>query len=337
MTHPEIDPAAEARRALEAALYECKRVVVGQDAMLERLLVALLTGGHVLLEGVPGLAKTLTVRTLAHGAGRQLRPHPVHARPRARRPRRHAPVAAGRRQLPHRARPGVRQPAARRRDQPRARQGPVRAARGDAGAPGHDRRRDAPRARAVPRARHAEPDRVRGHLRPARGAGRPLPVQARGRLPERRGRDRGRRPRVGADAARRARRWRSTSLLEHQAGRARGVRRPLDDRLRGHARRRHAPPRPLRARRPRAADPVRRQPARVARPGPGRAGARAAARPHARASTRTSATSPADVLRHRLVLSYDALADGVRPDDADRPRCSTRSSPPNAVHLVEAA
>src|SRR3954471_3655693 len=61
----EIDPAAEVRRALEASLYECKRVVVGQDAMLERLLVALLTGGHVLLEGVPGLAKTLTVRTLA--------------------------------------------------------------------------------------------------------------------------------------------------------------------------------------------------------------------------------------------------------------------------------
>ncbi len=65
MTHPEIDPAAEVRHALEASLYECKRVVVGQDAMLERLLVALLTGGHVLLEGVPGLAKTLTVRTLA--------------------------------------------------------------------------------------------------------------------------------------------------------------------------------------------------------------------------------------------------------------------------------
>jgi len=65
MNHSEIDPAADARRALEASLYECKRVVVGQDAMLERLLVALLTGGHVLLEGVPGLAKTLTVRTLA--------------------------------------------------------------------------------------------------------------------------------------------------------------------------------------------------------------------------------------------------------------------------------
>src|SRR5687767_15466704 len=59
----------EARQALQAALYECKRVIVGQDAMLERVLVALLTGGHVLLEGVPGLAKTLTVRTLADVLG----------------------------------------------------------------------------------------------------------------------------------------------------------------------------------------------------------------------------------------------------------------------------
>jgi MoxR-like ATPase len=57
------------RQALEEALYEIKRVIVGQDAMLERLLVALLAGGHVLLEGVPGLAKTLTVRTLADAMG----------------------------------------------------------------------------------------------------------------------------------------------------------------------------------------------------------------------------------------------------------------------------
>src|SRR5437763_14509481 len=55
----------EAGQALEEALYEIKRVIVGQDAMLERLLVSLLVGGHVLLEGVPGLAKTLTVKTLA--------------------------------------------------------------------------------------------------------------------------------------------------------------------------------------------------------------------------------------------------------------------------------
>jgi MoxR-like ATPase len=56
---------AEARDALQEALYEIKRVIVGQDAMLERLLVSLLSHGHVLLEGVPGLAKTLTVKTLA--------------------------------------------------------------------------------------------------------------------------------------------------------------------------------------------------------------------------------------------------------------------------------
>jgi len=44
---------------------ELAKRVVGQDAMIDRLLIAILTGGHVLLEGVPGLAKTLTVRTLA--------------------------------------------------------------------------------------------------------------------------------------------------------------------------------------------------------------------------------------------------------------------------------
>jgi len=61
--------APEPRRALEQVLYETKRIVVGQDPMLEKLLVALLVGGHVLLEGVPGLAKTLTVRTLARVLG----------------------------------------------------------------------------------------------------------------------------------------------------------------------------------------------------------------------------------------------------------------------------
>src|SRR5256885_12037633 len=59
----------EARDTLQEALYEIKRVIVGQDAMLERLLVSLLAGGHVLLEGVPGLAKTLTVKTLAQVLG----------------------------------------------------------------------------------------------------------------------------------------------------------------------------------------------------------------------------------------------------------------------------
>jgi MoxR-like ATPase len=49
----------------KAILFQVSQRVVGQQHMVERLLIALLTGGHVLLEGVPGLAKTLTVRTLA--------------------------------------------------------------------------------------------------------------------------------------------------------------------------------------------------------------------------------------------------------------------------------
>ena len=50
---------------MERILYEVKRVVVGQDRFLERVLVAMLAQGHLLVEGVPGLAKTLTVKTLA--------------------------------------------------------------------------------------------------------------------------------------------------------------------------------------------------------------------------------------------------------------------------------
>jgi MoxR-like ATPase len=54
---------------LERALFEVKRVVVGQDRLVERLMVALLARGHCLLEGVPGVAKTLAVRTLATVVG----------------------------------------------------------------------------------------------------------------------------------------------------------------------------------------------------------------------------------------------------------------------------
>ncbi len=68
-THDPLASAEDPRAALHEALYEVKRVIVGQDAMLERLLVSLLTGGHVLLEGVPGLAKTLTIRTMARVLG----------------------------------------------------------------------------------------------------------------------------------------------------------------------------------------------------------------------------------------------------------------------------
>ena len=56
---------AHAAQLMERVLYEVKRVVVGQDRFLERVMIALLAQGHLLVEGVPGLAKTLTVRTLA--------------------------------------------------------------------------------------------------------------------------------------------------------------------------------------------------------------------------------------------------------------------------------
>jgi MoxR-like ATPase len=57
--------AKETAELMERLLYEVKRVVVGQDAFLERVMVAVLAQGHLLVEGVPGLAKTLTVKTLA--------------------------------------------------------------------------------------------------------------------------------------------------------------------------------------------------------------------------------------------------------------------------------
>jgi MoxR-like ATPase len=61
---PEITP-AEAKNRLEQALFEIRRMIAGQDAMLERVLVCLLAQGHLLIEGVPGLAKTLTIKTTA--------------------------------------------------------------------------------------------------------------------------------------------------------------------------------------------------------------------------------------------------------------------------------
>ena len=56
---------SEPSTLMQRILYEVKRVVVGQDRFLERVLVAMLSQGHLLVEGVPGLAKTLTVKTLA--------------------------------------------------------------------------------------------------------------------------------------------------------------------------------------------------------------------------------------------------------------------------------
>jgi MoxR-like ATPase len=63
-TETSISPVA-AKDRLEQALFEIRRIIAGQDAMLERVLVCLLAQGHLLIEGVPGLAKTLTIKTTA--------------------------------------------------------------------------------------------------------------------------------------------------------------------------------------------------------------------------------------------------------------------------------
>src|SRR5438067_4025955 len=58
-------PASERQTEVGRLLYEVKRVIVGQDHMLERIIVGLLARGHLLVEGVPGLAKTLAIKTVA--------------------------------------------------------------------------------------------------------------------------------------------------------------------------------------------------------------------------------------------------------------------------------
>ena len=151
----------EVATLMERILYEVKKVVVGQDHFLERVLVAILAQGHLLVEGVPGLAKTLTVKTLARAVRGtfkriQFTPDLVPA------------DLVGTRIYNQKTGdfatslgPVFTPSAARRRNQPRAGQGAERAARSDAGVPGHDRRRDALRAAAVPRHGDAEPDRDR--------------------------------------------------------------------------------------------------------------------------------------------------------------------------------
>ena len=138
---PADQQAAEAARAsLTRLRTEVAKAVVGQDATVTGLVIALLCQGHVLLEGVPGVAKTLLVR--AHVAVIDPRDDPgaVHPRPDA--GRRDRVAGLRRAQLGVRVPqgPGLHQPAACGRDQPHATQDPGLAARGDGGTPGHRRR-----------------------------------------------------------------------------------------------------------------------------------------------------------------------------------------------------
>src|SRR5258706_12797601 len=63
----------DSRLPMERVLYEVKKVIVGQDHLLERLVVALLARGHVLVEGGPGLAKTMAIKTLAEAIGGEVK------------------------------------------------------------------------------------------------------------------------------------------------------------------------------------------------------------------------------------------------------------------------
>src|SRR5512145_205803 len=64
-----LEKKTENRTPMEKVLYEVKKVIVGQDHLLERMIVALLARGHILVEGVPGLAKTMAIKTLAEVIG----------------------------------------------------------------------------------------------------------------------------------------------------------------------------------------------------------------------------------------------------------------------------
>src|SRR5271154_1395314 len=124
---------------VDKLMAEVGKVIVGQTYMVERILIGLLTGGHVLLEGVPGLAKTLTVRTLcdsisAKFARVQFTPDllpadlvgtVIYNHQKGEFTSKLGPIFA---------------PGARGRDQSRSGQGPERPPRGHAGASGHHRR-----------------------------------------------------------------------------------------------------------------------------------------------------------------------------------------------------
>ena len=136
-------------RAIARVRAAIGRVIFGQDEVVDQTLITLLSGGHVLLVGVPGLGKSRLVETLGVvlGPGHQARA--VHPRPDAGRHPRQRGAGRGRRppQLPLRARPGVLPVADGRRDQPRQPAHPVGAAAGDAGAARGGRRRRASRCR----------------------------------------------------------------------------------------------------------------------------------------------------------------------------------------------
>ena len=211
---------------LEEALFEVKRVIVGQDRMVERAMICLLARGHCLIEGVPGLAKTLTVSTMSQVIGGaftrvQFTPDLVPADivgTRVWRPSREefdiewGPIFANLVLA----------------DEINRAPAKVQSALLEVMAERHVSIAGQTRALpdAVPRARDAEPDRVRRRVRAARSAARPLPHADRGGTAVVRRRDRDRAPH-GRDARPRPSRCSaSSSSIDAAAGGRRRVRAP---------------------------------------------------------------------------------------------------------------
>ena len=215
------------------------------------------SGGHLLVEGMPGHRQD-AARQVARGRDRRpVRPGAVHARPPAGRRHRHVGVRPGHRRVGVPPRADLRQRRARRRGEPRVAAHAGRAARADGGAPGHGRRRDPPAARAVLPRRDRRTRSERGHVPAAREPARPLRarVHARPARPRRRARDprrRGRRRRARRDRSRSRRPAELAATIA--AVRARALR-ALGARLRARRRRRDAHPSRRRARRVAAREP----------------------------------------------------------------------------------
>ena len=162
---------------------EIRKAIIGQDRLVERALVALLADGHILLEGVPGLAKTLLVKNHLTGNPGGVLAHPVHPRPAACGPHRHADIQPAHRRVQRSKRPGLFQPRPGRRGEPGAGKGAERTPGGDAGGAGNHRGRDLLDRQAVPGIGNPEPHRAGGYLPSARSAGGPFHAQGDRGLP----------------------------------------------------------------------------------------------------------------------------------------------------------
>ena len=310
------------RRAARRPASAIGQAMVGQAEVVEQVLIALVASGHVLIEGVPGLGKTLLVRALAQAlslahARVQFTPDMMPSDITG-----HAVLDPATQRAAHRPRPGLHAHPARRRDQSRAREDAERAARSDAGVPGHARRPDAAAAEAVHGAGDAEPGRDRRHVSAAGSAARSVPVQDRDRLSAERGGSRRRGARHDDQAGDELPLGDVRPCLDARAvvapAAARRATQRVDEQVVDYA------VRIVRATREHVAARDGQRIARRARAGPRRPRGR-------RCSTAASYVTPDDVkrialpaLRHRVALAPDALLEGTHRER--RSRGSDRSA-----------